>query len=116
MGKMKFKKFRGADEADRLKGVFRFLDPGGEGSVSLHEWSVMDQLWQEIKLSINNFVAFLDRMFEDFEDAWLFYSEDADEIKLDRWTQASLKGGYFGQVKPIFSYLDKDGEGSLSFE
>eukprot|EP00928_Gymnodinium_smaydae_P044474 TRINITY_DN2966_c1_g1_i2.p1 TRINITY_DN2966_c1_g1~~TRINITY_DN2966_c1_g1_i2.p1 ORF type:complete len:1203 (+),score=307.87 TRINITY_DN2966_c1_g1_i2:465-3611(+) len=114
--KMKFKKFKGPDEIDRLKLIFRFLDPSGEGSVSIDEWSVMEQLWQEMRLTIVNFVDFLDRMFEDLEDAWQFYSEDAEEIELERFTKKSSKGGYFGQVKVIFAYLDKDGEGSLSWD
>lgn len=54
-----------ADVQARIAAVFRYLDPGGEGTVSLkaglgrglwwrdpidplhQEWSVLDQLWQE---------------------------------------------------------------------
>ena len=51
-------KFTGPDEQLRIAAVFRYLDPGGEGTVSpkarkkekgatRQEWSVLDQLWRE---------------------------------------------------------------------
>ncbi|CAE7728952.1 Vti1b [Symbiodinium sp. CCMP2456] len=40
-------KFKGPNEKERIGGVFRYLDPGGEGNVSLQEWQILDQLWKE---------------------------------------------------------------------
>eukprot|EP00913_Durusdinium_trenchii_P024096 g22630.t1 len=40
-------RFRGPNEKERIGAVFRYLDPGGEGNVSLQEWQILDQLWKE---------------------------------------------------------------------
>eukprot|EP00913_Durusdinium_trenchii_P016780 g15771.t1 len=52
-------KFKGEDENKRLQAIFRYLDPGGEGTVSLNEWRVLGQLWSEFDMTIREFVQFL---------------------------------------------------------
>merc|ERR1719277_546277 len=47
-------KFKGKDEGTRILNVFRYLDPGGEGSVSKDEFRILDQLWKELMLSIKD--------------------------------------------------------------
>lgn len=122
--KMKFKKF-GKDKSEkgkkrikeRMKKVWDFLDPSGDGEVSKLEWSVMEQLFKEVHMSIGEFVWFLDRTFDDLDDAWEFLDEDGSgSLDLEEWLSASKSIGYFGPAKPIFSYLDNDGEGSVSLD
>jgi len=44
--KLKCKKFAGPDEDERIRNVFRYLDPSGEGKVSKGEWSILQQLYE----------------------------------------------------------------------
>merc|ERR1712100_701346 len=80
---MSCKKFDPKDKTDppkstRISSVFRYLDPSGEGTVSKDEWGVLKQLWNEINLSIKEFVDFCERTFEgDLSAAWKLL--DADE-------------------------------------
>merc|ERR1712039_41619 len=56
------KKFAGPNEKKSIAGVFSFLDPTGEGTVSMGEWGVLDALWNEIRLSVSEFMSFLTRL------------------------------------------------------
>lgn len=103
-------------EEKRITNVFRYLDPSGEGQVSEQEWGVLDQLFKETHHSIREFVWFLDRTFENLDDAWEFLAKDAEELDKQAWGAASKSVGYHGPTRPIFSYLDKDGEGTVSCE
>eukprot|EP00929_Paragymnodinium_shiwhaense_P037151 TRINITY_DN19843_c0_g1_i1.p1 TRINITY_DN19843_c0_g1~~TRINITY_DN19843_c0_g1_i1.p1 ORF type:complete len:1434 (-),score=390.27 TRINITY_DN19843_c0_g1_i1:267-4568(-) len=118
---MKCRVFKGADEADRIRGVFRYLDPSGEGLVSKGEWDVLDQLWKEMSLCLVEFVSYLQRLFdfrEDFlEEAWIEMDEnDTGEISEIEWQNVVIqKLHYFGPSRTIFKFLDADGEGSVSY-
>jgi len=114
--KMKFLKFKGRTKEERIKSLFRYLDPSGEGLVSLAEWGVLDQLWSETELSIQEFVFFLERTLgDDMMAVWEFFDDDdSGEIDAGEWRDACVNVGYFGPVMPIFHFLDKDGEGSVS--
>merc|ERR1712203_547737 len=80
LAEMGCKKFAGADEMQRIGAIFRYLDPSGEGGISQHEWMVLDQLWQEMKLSLTEFVQFLSRAFDKsknfLSEAWEVLDED----------------------------------------
>lgn len=112
------KKFKGANENQRILTVFRYLDPSGEGQVSRGEWAVLEALGQEIQLSIFEFVQFCMRTFgEDLQDAWEVLDEDeSGEVDEEEWSAALARLGFFGPSLPIFHYLDKDGEGSVSID
>mmetsp|Transcript_27065 Transcript_27065/g.62578 ORF Transcript_27065/g.62578 Transcript_27065/m.62578 type:complete len:1540 (+) Transcript_27065:138-4757(+) len=122
---MDCRKFDGPDKQKRLESVFRYLDPGNEGTVSLDEWGLLENLWKEMRLSISEFVHFLQRRFGNPEEdrglefldrAWDFLDEDGSgEITEDEWNEAleqELK--YFGNARTIFAFLDKDEEGDVS--
>lgn len=112
------KKFAGPDERLKLKNVFRYLDPSGEGQVSKDEWGVLELLWKEIRLSISEFVQFCNRAFgNDLELWWSSLDEDGSgEIDEEEWVTALQDAGFFGPARPIFAYLDKDDEGTVSFD
>jgi len=124
--KMKIKKFDGRKKEERLRSIFRYLDPSGEGQVSEGEWGILEQLFKEIMLCISEFAQFLDRSFQDvtkaddcsaLTKAWDFLDDDGSgAIDFPEWQDAVESMGYFGPAKPIFSYLDKDGEGSIEQE
>merc|ERR1712113_297566 len=61
--KMKCRKFKGPSEQQKIASIFRYLDPGGEGSISREEWGILEQLYRELNLSISEFVQFCIRTF-----------------------------------------------------
>lgn len=109
-------KFLGQDSEQRARIVFRYLDPSGEGQVSKDEWAVLEQILQSIQLCIKEFVEFCVRTFgSNLNDAW--HRLDADgsgEIDRAEWLEACESLGFFGLANPIFSFLDKDDEGTVS--
>eukprot|EP00929_Paragymnodinium_shiwhaense_P057512 TRINITY_DN28799_c0_g1_i1.p1 TRINITY_DN28799_c0_g1~~TRINITY_DN28799_c0_g1_i1.p1 ORF type:complete len:1500 (+),score=349.89 TRINITY_DN28799_c0_g1_i1:97-4596(+) len=117
-GEMGCKKFEGPDEQKRIEGVFRYLDPGGEGTVSISEWGVMGQLWQEFELSVREFVEFVCRVFgRDLHVAWEFLdSDESGELDEDEWIEAVTKIGYFGPSRVVFALLDNSDDGNISEE
>eukprot|EP00928_Gymnodinium_smaydae_P033374 TRINITY_DN23921_c0_g2_i1.p1 TRINITY_DN23921_c0_g2~~TRINITY_DN23921_c0_g2_i1.p1 ORF type:complete len:414 (-),score=137.75 TRINITY_DN23921_c0_g2_i1:145-1386(-) len=112
------KKFEGPDETKQIHAIFRYLDPSGEGQVSLGEWLALDQIWNEIKLSLFEFVQFMERTFAGgLAEAWQFIDDDGSGgITLEEWIAAIQEIGYFGPTTPIFNFLDKDDEGDVSYE
>eukprot|EP00928_Gymnodinium_smaydae_P093419 TRINITY_DN7758_c1_g1_i1.p1 TRINITY_DN7758_c1_g1~~TRINITY_DN7758_c1_g1_i1.p1 ORF type:complete len:1373 (-),score=176.40 TRINITY_DN7758_c1_g1_i1:329-3958(-) len=110
-------KFDGKDRAQRVAAVFRYLDPGGEGSVSLDEFLVLDQLWKELDLSMREFVQFLYFKYDDIQDAWDDLDADGGgELDLDEWLEAVDSIGYFGPAAIVFNLLDNTDDGSISIE
>jgi len=118
MRRMNCRKFRGEDEKQRIGAVYRYLDPHGEGNISEATWAFLDLLFKEIRLSVREFVKFLVRSFgEDLANAWsIFDSDGSGEIDWGEWTTMLNTIGFFGASKAIFSFLDKDGEGTISVD
>jgi len=116
--RLRCKKFKGPDQSQRLDAIFRYLDPSGEGTVSRSEWEVLNQLWREIRLSIAEFVRFLERSYGgSLADAWQALDDDGSgSISEDEWRAGCTRIGYFGPVLPIFRFLDKDDHGSVELE
>merc|ERR1712014_246009 len=98
--------------------VFRYLDPSGEGQVSESEWAVLTLLQNEIHLSVWEFVKFLQRSFgNDIREWWDQLDEDGGgEIDFDEWMHVCHSLGYFGATRPIFKFVDKDDEGTISLD
>lgn len=115
---MKCTKFAGKDESARIAALFRYLDPGGEGTVSLEEWGVLDQLWKEFDLCIHEFVHFLQRTFgDDLKEAWEALDDDGSgELSLEEWMVAVDQLGYFGPAKCVFCLLDNSDDGNISVD
>jgi hypothetical protein len=94
---------------DSVVQVFRFLDPDGGGEISRAEWSIMNQLFKELLLSIMEFMQFLDRFFGNFEAAWAELDSNGDNnIDEDEWGDAVQSIGFFGPSEVIFQYLTND--------
>eukprot|EP00931_Biecheleriopsis_adriatica_P060178 TRINITY_DN36128_c0_g1_i1.p1 TRINITY_DN36128_c0_g1~~TRINITY_DN36128_c0_g1_i1.p1 ORF type:complete len:1545 (-),score=286.62 TRINITY_DN36128_c0_g1_i1:46-4680(-) len=111
-------KFDGPDRQKRIDAVFRYLDPGGEGSVSKKEWSVLDELWREFDLTIREFTQFLMFAFgPDLEDAWEVLDEDGSgEMDEEEFFQAIKNIGYFGPARVVFALLDGSDDGNISYD
>merc|ERR1711865_1026336 len=103
---------------DRLKNIFRYLDPSGEGGISAKEFQVLELLWNEYHLCITEFVQFINRTIgDDMDEAWNFFDEDGSgEIDKAEWLIACQNVGYFGPVLPILHFLDMSGNNCISAE
>lgn len=115
---LKCTKFNGKDKQQRIVNVFRYLDPSGEGQVSEGEWGILEQLFDEIQLSIKEFVDFCERIFgDDLLQAWHEIDKDGGgDIDREEWNAACEELGFFGLVQPIFDFLDQDDEGTVSLQ
>lgn len=114
---MQFVKFK-KNKKERITKVFRYLDPSGEGQVSLVEFSVLTLLWNEVTLCIREFMQFLERTIgNDLDEVWSFFDEDGGgSVEPSEFESACENIGYFGPVRVIFHLLDKDGEGTISYD
>lgn len=112
------KKFRGKDETSRIQALFRYLDPGGEGTVSREEWAILEQLRKEYILCITEFVQFLQRTFgNDLAVAWDFLdSDNSEELSLEEWLHSCQAIGYFGPARCVFGLLDNSDDGKISLQ
>lgn len=115
---LKWGKISKKDKQERIKSIFRYLDPNGDGNLSETEWGVLEQLFQEIQLSSEEFVNFCQRTFgEDLHLAWRALDKDGNgEIDKEEWQWACQRQGFFGPTLPIFKFLDTDDTGILSLE
>jgi len=96
-----------------LREVFRYLDPNGGGSISKDEWSMMDQLWEELQLRIFEFLTFIDRTYDgDFDEAFDDIDIDGNaSIDHKEWEKVIRSVGFYGPSLAIFSYAADAGEG-----
>jgi len=115
---MQCKKFNGKDKQERIKVVFRYLDPSGEGLVSEGEFGVLELLFNEIQLAIKEFCDFCERTFgDDLMIAWETIDADrSGSIDAKEWVAACQGLGFFGSATPIFNFLDADDEGTISLD
>lgn len=118
LDEIKFTKLDGPDKKDRVVTLFRYMDPGGEGSVSEEEWQILGQLWSEYNLSIQEFVHFLQRTFgNDLHVAWEFLDEDGSgELTCDEFLAAVQEIGFFGPARCVFGLIDSSGDGEISYD
>jgi len=116
--KIKFRKFEGKDERDRVMSVFRYLDPGGEGSISRKEWGILGQLWREFDLTVREFVQFMVIAFgEDLEQTWdILDPLGAGTLNLEQWMSAVEDIGFFGPAEIIYALLDSSDDGDISYD
>jgi len=117
MRQLKCRKFRGREEKQRWTAIFRFLDPSGEGQVSKEEFMTLDNFWAEVNFSIQEFLDWAERMFgPDLKILWDALDEDeSGGIQRHEWEEVLDKVGYFGPSGPIFSYVDEDDGGTISW-
>ncbi|CAK8985613.1 Uncharacterized protein SCF082_LOCUS211 [Durusdinium trenchii] len=114
---LKCRKFKGKDEKQRWTDIFRFLDPSGEGQVSKDEFLTLDTFWAEVEFSIREFMDWANRIFgKDLKRLWKALDEDGGgSIQRDEWESSLDKVGYFGPSGPIFSFIDDDDGGEISW-
>mmetsp|Transcript_69167 Transcript_69167/g.174686 ORF Transcript_69167/g.174686 Transcript_69167/m.174686 type:complete len:1404 (-) Transcript_69167:67-4278(-) len=122
LGCKKFDTPKGGTEtrtkAQRIDAIFRYLDPGAEGSVSRDEWNILGQLWKEFDQTIKEFVYFLMLTFgDDLLDAWqALDADDSGEMDEQEFLEAVEKIGYFGPAILVFALLDSSDDGNISFD
>ncbi|CAE7938971.1 TONSL [Symbiodinium necroappetens] len=116
--RVKCKKFKGRREGDKITGIFRYLDPSGEGQVTRSEWGILELCHKEMVYSIQEFVHFCSRSFgNDLNAAWAVFDVNGDNfISEAEWVTVARSFSYFGPTLPIFRFLDRDDEGTISFE
>ncbi|CAK9090556.1 Tonsoku-like protein [Durusdinium trenchii] len=110
--RLKCTKFQGRREMEQITGVFRYLDPSGEGQVSRNEWGMLELLHKKMVYSIKEFVHFCQRSFgNDLNAAWAVFDINGDNyISEEEWSSVARSCSYFGPILPIFRFLDKDDE------
>merc|ERR1711870_49585 len=83
---LKCNKFKGKDEPARIQAIFRYMDESGEGQVSLDEFQLIDEYWNEIQLSVNEFLQFCLRTYGNLTEAWAALDEDqGGSIDEEEW-------------------------------
>jgi len=100
------------------------LDPPGlggstDGNITLQEWEKMDQILRDVRLAIREFVRFLQMTCGDNFAAIAWRNFDVDKsgsVDEKEWGEAIQRFGFFGPSRPIFRYLDRDDEGTISIE
>jgi Ca2+-binding EF-hand superfamily protein len=120
---LKCKKFRRKEREERLATIFRYLDTSNEGVITLKEWEVLEQLWNDIIVSLREFVRFLGRVVGHEIDglldrAWSLLDVDGSgDISESEWHDVvNMRLSFFGPTMTIFGFLDKDDEGKVSLE
>jgi len=105
-------------KAQRVNAIFRYLDPGCEGSISEDEWGVLGQLWREFDRSIQEFVQFLTLTFgDDLLFAWeTLDDDDSGELSREEFLKAVENIGYFGPASVVFALLDSSDDGNISYD
>jgi len=118
LGKIRFRKFEGRDERDRVMSVFRYLDPGGEGTISRKEWGILGQLKREFELTVREFVHFMVIAFgQDLEQVWEILDPiGSGSLNLEQWNAAVEDIGFFGPAEIIFALLDSSDDGDISYD
>lgn len=118
---MQCDKFDGEDKYDRIEVIFRYLDPGQEGSVTRDEWEVIKQLWNEFEHTVCEYTQFLVRTFgDDLTETWEVLHEELGiedlDAKLDKemFSKASEDLGYFGPTDIVFHMMNKEDDGLIS--
>merc|ERR1712217_759719 len=103
---------------ERIAAIFRYLDPSGEGQISIKEWRVLEQLWLELKLSLSEFKRFLERTYgPELSASWAALDADhSGRLTQEEWLTECKRIGYFGPILQIFRFLDKDDHGSVSLD
>jgi Ca2+-binding EF-hand superfamily protein len=116
-GLTKFKG-KGDVEEQRITGVFRWLDPGGDGTLSRLEFRIMQELWNEMDLCLREFAQFLSFKYgEDLELAWCMLDKNCDgSISMSEWMSAVEDIGYFGPAEIVFKFIDSDDDHSIQQE
>jgi len=113
---------KGADGASRVLAVFRFLDASNKGGVTKSQWKILDQLRQDVELSMREFTVFLYHKFGPgatfLDKAWAgFEGLKDDEVPESSWRACVIdKWQYFGPAVGIHVLLDRTRSGSVSHQ
>jgi len=98
-----------------LTSVYRFLDPNGDGNISLREFLALDGMWRELKQTMWEFVAHLLEMFGSLEAAWDNSDIDHDgTIDMDEFLKLAKDWKFDGPVLQVYLWIDMDGAGQIS--
>lgn len=117
-----FKEFDGPRKEERVRGLFHFLDAKRDGIVNAKNFGVLEEILCEMNLQVHDFASFVTRRFDyaldSLEKAWNALDCDGSgNINADEWEEAICeKFRFFGPAANLFRFMDKDNEGTISFE
>lgn len=86
--------------------------------MSKDEFLTLDTFWAEVEFSIFEFMDWASRTFgkDPLKKLWQALDEDGGgSIQRDEWETSLDKVGYFGPSGPIFSFIDDDDGGEISW-
>jgi len=89
-----------------LMSAYRFLDPNGDGAVTVKEFCYMEGIWRELQQSTWEFVRLVQEQFGSIEASW----SEADEngsgaIDFDEFQRLAERWHFHGPLRQIFSFL-----------
>lgn len=93
-----------------VEGVFRYLDTDGHGTVFESQWNILAQLWQEVMLTVHEFVKCIARTY-DFrptclDEAWKALDRnDSGTISASEFKAGVVMIQFLGASNVVFRYL-----------
>lgn len=103
------------DRKTRIKALFADLDTDKAGQVTPQKWRLVEQLWREVRLCLQQFKRHLELAFGgDLAQVWGLLSGDTAEVKLEDWDVAAKRLHYFGPAAPVFKALDREAAGRIT--
>eukprot|EP00930_Biecheleria_cincta_P001820 TRINITY_DN102910_c0_g1_i1.p1 TRINITY_DN102910_c0_g1~~TRINITY_DN102910_c0_g1_i1.p1 ORF type:complete len:1547 (-),score=253.21 TRINITY_DN102910_c0_g1_i1:218-4858(-) len=107
----------GSLTATEIQSVFKYLDPLGDGVLAKEQqpYKRLQPPWNEMMLSIEEFVKLMQRRCGNAVQAW-WEALGLNEVKYDEWGATARKLGFVGSARQVFKFLDKNGKGIVSFE
>jgi len=103
-------------DPEKATAVFRYLDPDNGGSISKAEWRVMDQLVNELLLSVLDVSSYIHRTFGSIQAAFeIFDTDGGQEVDKEEWDQAIQSLGFYGPTTVIYNYLCMDGKANRDY-
>lgn len=103
----------GSLTAAEIQSVFKYFDRNAEGVIT-KEHTILEPPWNEIRLSIIEFVKLMQRRCGNAVETW-WKALGVDEVKYDEWGAAVRKFGFLGSARQVFKFIDKDDKGTISF-
>lgn len=92
-------------DAEKVKDLFRTLDPDSSGNVTEKQWALVEYHWLEYQLCVLEFLRHLDRCYRgDLVEAFMQMDSDkSGDVDREEWEEMAHVSGYFGPNNLAFN-------------